>query len=147
MSDVFNIQRDGTGQAVPLTGNYVEPQASADLAPAIPSVFTFDIPDAAGDYTKLLPAGSSDFRINHIEVLKIGGAGGAGDTVQVKKGATAITDAISLNVADKVRAYPATMDDAQMDLAAADTLKVTIVDGNAGATDLSCRVQVWCVRK
>lgn len=147
MSYVFNIQRDGTAQPIPLTGNYVEPQASTDLAPALLACFTFDIPDAAGDYTKLLPVGSPGFRITHIEVLKTGGDGGLDDSVQVKNGATAISDAISLNVADKTLTFPASLDDAQMDLAAGDTLKVTVVDGNAGVTNLSCRVQVLCVRK
>lgn len=58
-------------------------------------------------------------------------AGGAGDTITIKNGATAITDAMDLNVSDKVVVRAGTIDDASHEIAAAGTLRVT---GASGAT-------------
>jgi hypothetical protein len=106
-------------------------------------VHKFSIADAAGDTDIVL---THKERVLDVSVTKTGGAGGAGDTVQVKNTATAITDAFSLNVADKTVVRPGTIDDASYEIAAGGTLRVTIVDGNAGATDLSCQVYVICAR-
>jgi len=82
--------------------------------------------------------------ITQIEVIKTGGAGGASDTVQVKNGSTAITDAMSINVADKIIVRPSTLDDAQMTIAAGGTLKITCT--KAAAANVACIVIVRGLR-
>lgn len=86
-------------------------------------VLMIDIPDAAtGDVDRVLP---TKLRVIDVWGFKTGGAGGAANTVQVKNGATAITDAISTNIADNVRFTCGTRDDAQQDIAAGGTLRIT----------------------
>jgi hypothetical protein len=67
-------------------------------------------------------------------------AGGASDTIIVKNGTTAITDAMDLNVSDKVIVRALTIDDAQHEIAAAGTLKVS------GASAATCEVYVLAIR-
>ena len=67
-------------------------------------------------------------------------AGGAGDTVQVKNGANAITNALDMNVADQTVVRVTTIDDAQWDIAAAGTLRVT------GASGVNAEVFVEGIR-
>lgn len=67
-------------------------------------------------------------------------AGGAGDTVQVKNGATAISNALDLNVADQAIVRAGTLNDAQWDIAAAGTLRITGVSG------VTCEVFVSGIR-
>jgi len=67
-------------------------------------------------------------------------AAGAGDTVQVKNAATAITDALDLNVADQTVVRAGTIDDAQHDIAAGGTLRVT------GASAVDAEVYVLGMR-
>ena len=64
-------------------------------------------------------------------------AGGAGDTAQVKNGATAITDAMDMNKADQVITRAGTIDDAQWDIAAGGTLRVTGASGATGVVFVS----------
>jgi hypothetical protein len=68
-------------------------------------------------------------RVTDVYAIQVGGAGGAGDTITVKNGATAITDALDLNVADGTRVNATTYDDAQWEIAAAGTLRVTGASG------------------
>lgn len=67
-------------------------------------------------------------------------AGGAADTITVKNGANAITDAIDLNVSDKVIVRAATIDDAQHEIAAGGTLRVS------GASGVTAVVYVMVIR-
>lgn len=60
--------------------------------------------------------------------------GGAGDTVTVQNGANAITDAMSLNVADKVVVDAGTIDDANYQITAGDQLRFV----TAEVTDSNC---------
>ena len=122
-----------------LTGRVVANGAAANVIGAIPVRHIYSIGDAAGNTDIVL---THKTEITDIEVIKTAGAGGAGDTVQLFNGASAISNAMSLNVADQAVVRAGTIDDAQNVVAAAGTLRVTIVDGNAGATDLSCRVIV-----
>lgn len=75
-------------------------------------------------------------RIIDVWCVAVGGAGGAGDTITVKNGATAITNAIDMNVADKVVVRAGTFDDAAWDIAAAGTLRIS------GASGVVCEVFV-----
>ncbi len=56
-------------------------------------------------------------------------AGTASDTITVKNGSNAITDAIDISGADKTIARVSTIDDAYSTIAAAGTLKITETDG------------------
>lgn len=67
-------------------------------------------------------------------------AGGASDTIIVKNGTTAITNAIDMNVSDKVVVRAGTIDDAQHEIAAAGTLRVS------GASAVTCEVYVLAIR-
>ena len=80
-------------------------------------------------------------RVVDVVVVKKSTAGGAGDQVIVQNAGDAITDAISLNVADKVVARPATIDDAYWEIAAAGTLRVAATK----ATNCACEVYVTLV--
>lgn len=75
------------------------------------------------------------------EVWAVGtAAAGAGDTVQVKNGANAITNALDMNVADTTIVRAGTLDDAQWDVAAAGTLRIT------GASAVNAEVFVLGIR-
>ncbi len=111
-----------------------------DTAPGIPFVQHVVVTGAGStDYT--IPSGKK-LRVLDVHAYKASTAGGASDTVQVLSTANAITDAISLNVSDKVRVIASTLDDAYSDIAAAGILRVT---GVQGTTDCQARVSILCV--
>jgi hypothetical protein len=83
--------------------------------------------------------------VTSIEVIKKAAAGGASDTITVKNGATAITNAMDINVADKIVVRPSTIDDAATVISAAGTLRVTRT--KASAANVACRVIVRGVRR
>jgi hypothetical protein len=93
------------------------------------------------DSDTILPVG---MKILHVEVIKQGGAGGASDTVQIKSTADAITDAMSINVADKVIVRPSTIDDAYATIPAAGILRITKT--KASGANVACRVIVTGIR-
>lgn len=89
--------------------------------------------------------GDVDVTVEHkIRVLDVWcvatAAGGASDTIIVKNGTTAITDAIDMNVSDKVVKRAGTIDDAQHEIDASGTLKVS------GASAVTCEVYVLAIR-
>jgi hypothetical protein len=84
-------------------------------------------------------------RITDVVVVKTAAAGGASDTITVKNGATAITNAMDINVADKTVVRAGTIDDAQHDVAAAGTLRITKT--KASAANVACLVYVFGVRR
>lgn len=119
-------------------GTHFATVAYEQTAPGATVCHIFDIGDAAGNTDVVI---DDKFEVFEIVVKKTSGAGGAGDTVQiVNSGVGDISDAISLNVAQHAVARCATINQTNSVIAAAGTLRATIVDGNAGATDLSCRV-------
>ena len=77
-------------------------------------------------------------RVRYVTGYKTNAAGGGGGTVQVFNGTggNAITDAISINVADKTVIEAATLDDAFIDIAAGATVRV--VRTRTLSTDESC---------
>jgi hypothetical protein len=104
-------------------------------------VHRIDVADAAtGDVDVTL---THKTRVIDVMVVKTGGAGAAGNTYQVKNGANAITNAIDGNVADKALRWAGEIDDAQHEIAANGTLRVTRtkVGGNA-----ACIVYVKGIR-
>lgn len=107
---------------------------------AIPVIFKFVIGNAAGDTDIIL---THKTRVIDAWAVKTTAAGGAGDTVTVKNGATAITNAIVVNVADQTVVRAGTIDDAQHVVNAGGTLRVTAAD----VTDPSCIVYVKGIRE
>jgi hypothetical protein len=126
-----------------LTGLRVANVADANVIGGVPVVHIVDIPDGV--------TADVDVTLTHktevldVLVIKKAGAGGASDTITVKNGATAITDAMDINVADKIVVRPATIDDAATVIAAAGTLRVTRT--KASANNVACRVVVTGVRR
>ena len=133
---------DGTTIDNMLTGHHVANTADANVIGGIEVAHRIAIADAATADTDVVLTHKT--LITQIEVIKTGGAGGASDTVQVKNGSTAITDAMSINVADKVIVRPSTIDDAQMTISAGGTLKVTCT--KVAAANVACLVIVRGLR-
>lgn len=75
--------------------------------------------------------------------LVLTGAGVTSAVLTVKNGATAITDGMAASGVDKTVARAGTIDDAQADIAAAGTLRVT---GSGGATQPAATVYVLGMR-
>ena len=76
-----------------------------------------------------------------VEVWAVATAlGGVGDTVQVKNGANVISNALDMNVADTTVVRAGTLDDAQWQIAAGGTLRVT------GASAVNAEVFVLGIR-
>lgn len=125
-----------------ITAPKVADAAATVGAPGVPTVRVFDIADAASaDYDIVL-----DHKEEVIDVVvqKRGAAGGAVNTVQVKNGANAITDAMSINVADQTLVRPTTIDDAQSTVIATGTLRVSTVKAGGNA---ACLVTVTTLRR
>lgn len=110
----------GTSEAS-LTGANVAVLAQNAVIGGIEVCHTFDIPDAAdADYDIVLTAKTEIFG-----VVCIKDAAGAGNTVTVKNGATAITDVMATAV-DKTVTRAATIDKAQRIIAAGGTLRCSV---------------------
>lgn len=95
--------------------------ANNAVSAGVVSAYTFAIPDAAGDVDYDIVV-ADKFEVIDVVVRKSGA--GAGNTVQLKNGATAITDAIAA-IADKAITRPATIDPAQSTVLASGTLRCT----------------------
>ena len=111
--------------------------ADAQAGVGLMVVFTRDIADAAtADYDIVL---TEKVEVLEVIVQKRGSAGGAANTVQLKKGATAVSDAISINIADATAARQTTIDDAQSTYAIGATLRLAVVKAGGNA---ACHVTV-----
>ena len=120
-----------------LDGTVVASVADANVIGGVPVVFRITAATLTGDVDVVM---THKVRVLDVWCVAVGGAGGAGDTIVVKNGATAITDAIDMNVADKVVVRAGTIDDAQYEIDAAADLTVT------GASAVTCEVYVLAVR-
>lgn len=126
-----------------LTGTVVANTANANVIGGIPVVHMFSIADAAtANYDITL---THKTKVLYVVVVKTSTTAGANaNTVTVQNGATAITDAISINgAADKAVKLVGTIDDASQTIAAAGTLRVAI--SKAGG-DAAVDVYVFGVR-
>lgn len=94
--------------------------------------FSKEVADAA-DLQLTLPAGYN-IRVIRVWGIKTAGAGAAGDTVQLMNGGAAISDAISLNVADQTVVNATTIDDAQYRVAGGGLLTADYTLGGGGNT-------------
>lgn len=71
------------------------------------------------------------FTVTDLQAQNIGGNGTGSDTLQLKNGSSAITDALDMNINDNILARAASIDDAQMEIAAGGTLNVVATDGGS----------------
>jgi hypothetical protein len=93
----------------------------SSLEPQIPTVITVPVPDAAtGDIDLVL---ATKFEVIDVICQKQGGAG-AGNTVTVKNGANAISDAIAC-ATDTAITRAGTINDANSTIAAGGTLRLS----------------------
>jgi hypothetical protein len=129
-------------EAASLSGTQVAVNAAANVIGSIPVIHRVTVP--AGT------TGDVDVTLTHKTLVvdawlvKTTAAGGGAGTITVKNGATAITDAMSININDKAIARATTIDDASHEIAAGGTLRVTRT--RSASTDESCIVYVKGVR-
>jgi hypothetical protein len=124
-----------------LDGTVAKVLAEGSVIGGIPVTHIIDVPDAAsGDVDTVL---THKTRVTDVRVVKTAGAGAASNTIIVKNGATAITDTLDMNVADKVVVRAGTIDDASWEIAAAGTLRVSRAKSGGNA---ACKVIVTGVR-
>ncbi len=117
-----------------ISGEDVDRVSDTQTTGGVPVTYLFAIPDAAtADYDRVLDA---KFEILDVVVQKRGGAGAAGNTIQVKNTADVVTDAMDTNDADKVISRPSTIDDAFSTIAAGGTLRVTSTKAGGNAACL-----------
>jgi len=125
-----------------ITGLQVQFAANVNVIGAVPVLHRVTVADGAtADVDVVL---THKTLIIDVWLVKTAAAGGASDTITVKNSATAITDAIDINVADKVVKRAGTIDDAQNAIAAAGTLRVTRT--KASANNVACEVYVLGLR-
>lgn len=137
--DLLAVVDDPSGTPVTkkmTIGNSVPNVANVNVIGGIPQLFRITASALTGDV---------DVTVTHkIRVLDVWtvqtAAGGAGDTIIVKNGATAITDTMDCNKVDKTITRATTIDDAQHEIAAGGTLKVS------GASAVTCEVYVMAIR-
>lgn len=117
-----------------VSGEDVSTVSATQTAAGLPVIYDFDIADAAtADYDRVV-----DQKFEVIDVVVVKTTAGAGNTVQVKNAATAITDAIAAAV-DKAVTRAGTIDRAQGVIAAGGTLRVAVVRA-AGSAAVQVRV-------
>ena len=125
-----------------LLGTQVRFVADANVIGGIPVMHRVAVADGAtADVDVVL---THKTLVTDVWLVKTGGAGGANDTIQVKNGANAITDAMDINVADQVVVRAGTIDDARHEIAAGGTLRVTRT--KVAAANVACTVYVLGVR-
>jgi len=84
-------------------------------------------------------------RIFRVDAIHTGGAGELSDTLQLKNGANAITDAFDWSGADNVLVSAGTIDDAYADVDVGDVLTLTPVDNDTGDDVGAGRVYIYAM--
>jgi hypothetical protein len=113
--------------------------ANANTVGQAPVIHRINIADGAADTDVVL---EHKTRVIDVWAVKTAANGGAADTVTVKNGANAISSAIILNINDTLTARTTLIDDANHEIAAGGTLKVTA----AHTTNNACIVYVLGIR-
>jgi hypothetical protein len=132
----------GTTLAGVLKGLAVAVVGDANVVGGLPVLHRINIADGTtGDVDVVL---THKTLVTKIWLVKKAAAGGSSDTITVKNTATAISDAMSINVADKVVVNAGTIDDAQATISAGGTLRVTRT--KASSENVACEVYVLGVR-
>jgi hypothetical protein len=119
-----------TGDGGELDGSASANVANNQTTPGLPVVFVVAITGGAAADTDITIVGKH--RVIDAWAQHTGGAGEASDTIQVKNGANAITDAMDWSGADNVIVRAASIDDANSEIADSGTLRVTTTDDDAG---------------
>jgi hypothetical protein len=117
--------------------------AATNIIGGVPVLFTFALADGATATTTYTVR--NKIEIIDVIVEKRAGAGGASDTLQVKNNTDAVTDAIDINIADKVVKRAGTIDDAFSTISAGGTLAITKT--KASAANVACLVTVVGIRR
>ena len=130
------------------TPEIVENTAAAQLgiSPGSPCLYAFHVLDAAsGNFSVVV---DRKIRVVDAWCVKRGGDGHATeDTIVVGEGANAITDAMAIGAPnDTGVTRAATIDDANYDIAAGGSLRITWVRGAGGGNDPECDVFVLAIR-
>ena len=125
-----------------ITGTEAANVADGNLVGGLPVLHRFDI--AAG------ATGDVDFVLTHKTrvvdcwLIKRTAAGGGAGTIQVKNGANAISSTMTIDVADNTVTRTTEINDANHEIAAAGTLRISRT--RTASTDESCTVYVSGVR-
>lgn len=123
-------------------GTIAKNVASGDVVAGMKLVYVIAVP--AGATANIDTVLTHKVRVIDAHLVKRSAAGGGAGTIQLFNGATAITDAMSINVADRTVVAAGTIDDAAWEIAAGGTLR--IVRTRTASTDETCDVFVECVR-
>jgi hypothetical protein len=131
------MENGGTSPAAGLDPRHLQPFDVGGVTAGVPFVVAFQTVAGTSDLDAFDTTVGIPFpaRVINMWGFKTGAAG-VGDTVTLKKNTTAISDAIDCNIADNLLLTPASMDDAQMDLARGDNLRLS------QASDALARVYV-----
>lgn len=113
-----------------LEGTVVKNVADANVIGGIPVLHRVAITGGAAGNTDVVLTHKT--RVVDAWAVHTGGAGEASDTIQVKNGANAISDAMDWSGADKAVVRAAQIDDANHEIAAGGTLRVTTTDDDGG---------------
>jgi len=126
-----------------LLGTQVANTADGNAIGGLQVIHRYDV--AAGVTANLDKTLTHKERIIDMHLVKTVAAGGGAGTIALQTSAgTAITDAVSIDIADKTIGRVTTIDDAQHEIAAGGTLRIRRV--RTASTDESCIVYVSCLR-
>lgn len=130
--DVFASEASGISQvpANTLEGTVMANVANANVIGGIPVLHRINIAGGAAGNTDVVLTHKT--RVIDVWAVHTGGAGEANDTIQVFNGANAISDAMSWAGADTALVRAAAINDANHEVAAGGTLRVTTTDDDAG---------------
>ncbi len=138
--DKLLLYCDGTNVIRPL--NPANIVSDVNIKAEVMVVHRIDVADGAtGDINVTI---DDKIRVIDVWLVKIGAAGGASDTIQVKETGNNITDAMSIDVADQTVVRAGTIDDAEWEIPAAGTLRVTRT--KISAANVACTVFVKGIR-
>ena len=140
--NVTAAKLEAGGASAGIYGTQVRFTADANVIGGVPVMHRIDVADGTtGNVDVVL---THKTLITNVWLVKTAAAGGASDTITVKNSTTAITDAMDINVADKVVVQVGTIDDAQSTVSAGGTLRVTRT--KVSANNVACTVYVLGLR-
>lgn len=117
-----------------------------DGYPAHDGVLRFTFTDSATETQTFTNATPGKLQILGVKVIKIGAAGGASDTIQVFNGATPVSDAISINIANKAVAIDAQIDANSSNNIILDGGTIKVTKTKASGNNVACVVYVNVAR-
>lgn len=113
-----------------ISGTVLKFAADANVIGAVPVLHRIAVDGGAAENVDVVVTHKT--RIIDVWAMHTGGAGDTSDTLQVKNGTSAITNAMDWSGADKAVVRCGEIDDAAHEIAAGGTLRVTTVDGDGG---------------